>query len=315
MPAPLTGAALGNLRVIDMRTLVTLAQTQHFGQAARLLGTSQPVVSSRILRIEEQLGQHLVDRSNRSFALTPEGRLAVESFRDMLESVRSLADRLDRTDSPAPAIVRIGAIDTAVSSWLPSLVDRLHMRLPHLRIDLSIQGTADLLSDFAAGQLDLIFALEAGIGEDAHTWFACSYDMVWVCAPSRRPRKKVLDVAELAALPIISYPKNTPPFRLLAAYLQGEQALAEHLMSCNSLFAIINLAVSGHGVALVPRVTVLRELDEGTLVTLALEREISPMVLIASWHESSDRRLLQHINDETRREIRRFCENTDSVSL
>ncbi len=298
-----------------MRTMVTLAQTQHFGQAARLLGTSQPVVSSRVSRVEEQLGQTLIDRSSRSFTLTREGNIAVESFRGMLDAMLALTDQLDRTQGPAPAVVRIGAIDTAVSSWLPSLVDRLHLRLPHLRIELSIQSTADLLSDFADGRLDLIFALDAGIGEDAHTWFACSYDMVWVCAPSRQPRQRILSAVDLAALPIISYPENTPPFRLLAAYFQGERALARNMMSCNSLFAIINLAVSGHGVALVPRVTVRRELDEGTLVALSLARAISPMDLIATWHENSDRRLLAQINEETRADIRKFCAENTSVSV
>lgn len=295
--------------------MITLAQTRHFGQAAKLLGTSQPVVSSRISRLEEQLGQQLIDRSNRNFALTPEGRVAVDSFRGILYAVVTLAGTLDRTQHPAPVQMRIGAIDTAVSSWLPSLVDRLHLRLPHLRIELSIQRTADLLANFSDGKLDLIFALEPGIGEDAHTWFACSYDMVWVCAPERLPRKTPLSVMDLAELPIITYPENTPPFRLLASYFQGERALARNMVSCNSLFAIINLAVSGYGVGLVPHVTVTRELREGALVTLPIRRPISPMGLIASWHANSDRRLVQQVNAETRREIAQYCQTVDSVSV
>ena len=309
-PAPL---GVESVRVADMRTFVTLAQTRHFGQAARALGVSQPVVSSRIASIESQLGFAIIDRSARSFALTTEGRMILSSFREILSKLQELNGALRDAASDTPEIIRIGAIDTAVSSWLPELIDRLHIRFPGLRIALTIQGTQELLENVCAGTLDLVFGLAPAIGADIGTWAACEYEMSWVGAPSRIRRGHVHSVAELAQEQIIAFPPGTPPAALLAPYFQDEKALAANFISCNSLFAILALARRGDGIAAVPTVTVAQQLATGELVQLGVEKLLSSMPLIASWRTDRHKRLLGLISTETRREIASYCTREGTV--
>src|SRR5690625_5742377 len=76
----------------QLRQFLTLAETLHFGQAAKLLHMTQPPLSISIKKLEEELGGQLFIRTNQGTELTNFGRSllkpamhAVQAF----EEVRS----------------------------------------------------------------------------------------------------------------------------------------------------------------------------------------------------------------------------------
>ena len=46
-----------------MRTLVAVAETGAIGEAARVVGLSQPALSRRVQQLEEEFGAELIERS------------------------------------------------------------------------------------------------------------------------------------------------------------------------------------------------------------------------------------------------------------
>ncbi len=63
-----------------------LAETRHFGRAAALCNLSPSAVSRQLKRLEEMVGQHLLDRDNRQVRLTPAGRHFLEYARRSVPS-------------------------------------------------------------------------------------------------------------------------------------------------------------------------------------------------------------------------------------
>lgn len=76
--------ALNRLRLASY--FVTLSETMHFGQAAEVLGISQPALSQAIRTLEVEVGCRVFNRSAGGVSLTPEGQAALMRARSLLRA-------------------------------------------------------------------------------------------------------------------------------------------------------------------------------------------------------------------------------------
>jgi DNA-binding transcriptional LysR family regulator len=112
---------------------------------------------------------------------------------------------------------------------------------------------------------------------------------------------------DLAGMPIISFPKDTPPFQMVAPYFHDEQVLASKLTSCNSLYAIVSLIRDGFGVAALPSVAIRQELASGRLVSMRVTKHFPAMPVIASYRAVTHQKFIRAVADESRRAAALFC--------
>jgi DNA-binding transcriptional LysR family regulator len=295
------------MRVLDMMTFLVLARHRHFGRTAEELNTTQPAISSRLAMIEAEYGCKLVQRGDREFRLTPEGERALTAFRSVIETLEDLGNELRSGYAGATANVRIGAIDSVASTWMPHMIETLGEVAPYLRIELTVEGTKDLVEDMGRGEFDLIFCLDPAIGDGFRTFVACVWQMIWAGSPKLVDDQKTYSVDELARMPIITFPKDTPPYRQIAPYFQDERVLASKMTSSNSLFAMINLVIDGFGVAAVPTVTIERELAMGLLRPMKVSKRFPPMPIVATYQSSTHQKVIQLVADQARRSAEAFC--------
>ena len=75
--------------VMDYRCVVALSEEKSFSQAAEVLGISQPALTARLRRIEENLGVRLFERGRRGAEPTPAG----DAFTDAARRIIEMADR------------------------------------------------------------------------------------------------------------------------------------------------------------------------------------------------------------------------------
>ena len=65
----------------QLRYLIALADSAHFGRAAAAVNVSQPALSVQIRELEAALGVRLVERGAREAVITPTGRDIVRRAR------------------------------------------------------------------------------------------------------------------------------------------------------------------------------------------------------------------------------------------
>jgi len=288
------------MRILDLNTFLVLARNRHFGRTAQELNTTQPAISTRLAALEQEFGRRLVHRGDREFRLTPEGERALQVFQDILGSLQDLRSELDRGYSASVVTVRIGAIDSVASTWMPQLIETLHEIAPNLRVELTVETTKDLVQHMSKGELDMIFCLDPAIGDGFRSFVACVWQMIWAGSPKLVQKGRVYSVDELSRMPIVTFPKDTPPYRQIAPYFQDERVLASTLTSSNSLFAIINLIIDGFGVAALPTVTIERELKSGLLSEIDVKKWFPPMPIIATYQSSTHQNVIQLVADQVR---------------
>ena len=99
-----------NLR--DLKYLVAVAETGHFGAAAKRCFVSQPTLSSQIKKLELQLGVTIFERTNRSVRITPVGEEIITHARKSIEQADAIEQLAQSCQDPLAGPLRVGAIPT-----------------------------------------------------------------------------------------------------------------------------------------------------------------------------------------------------------
>lgn len=154
---------MADLKLKDLRYLVAVADTRHFGQAAARCYVSQPTLSAQLKKLEEYLGVQLVERHPRRIALTEAGQQVVARARRIIEASDEIVGLAELQRDPLAGRLRMALLPTIGPYLLPLVAQRIRRKLPRLELLLYEYQTAQMLEHLQAGEIDLgILALPAG---------------------------------------------------------------------------------------------------------------------------------------------------------
>ena len=168
-----------NLDMTALRSFVTVADTGGVTRAAQQLNLTQSAVSMQLKRLEESLGQPLLDRSGRGVSLTPQGEQLLSYGRRLLGLNDEVMARM--IDKAFEGEIRFGVPTDIVYPHVPSILKRFDREYPRMKINLISSYTRKLKEMLTTGAADLILTTEDEIGSDGET--LCTQQLVWVGAP------------------------------------------------------------------------------------------------------------------------------------
>src|SRR5579872_5460771 len=148
MPVP-------DVKLKDLRYLVAVADTRHFGRAAERCFVSQPTLSAQLKKLEDSLGVQLIERQPKRVALTDAGEEIVARARRILEASDEVVTLARSCRDPLAGRLRIAVLPTIGPYLLPQVAWALRKALPRLELQLYEYQTAPLLERLQAGALDL----------------------------------------------------------------------------------------------------------------------------------------------------------------
>jgi DNA-binding transcriptional LysR family regulator len=138
------------LDVDSVQAFVAIADLQSFTRAAKELGTTQGAISVMLKRLEERLGQKLIERTPRLVRLSAQGAVFLDVARDFLAAHdRALAG----LSSPRRRF-SLGIASHVAGSELPTLLARLSAHDPALTIEVRLDSSPVLLAAYDRGEID-----------------------------------------------------------------------------------------------------------------------------------------------------------------
>ncbi|MGU3575249.1 LysR family transcriptional regulator [Brucellaceae bacterium C25G] len=138
-----------------VEAFLLIAELQSFTKAAGVLNTTQAAVSLRLRKLEDALGQRLLERTPRHVRLTAAGEHFLQPARDFMAAGRRAADIF----SIQPARLSIGITHHLVGANLPKLLTSVNERETGVTLHLRTGGTRELLDLYDAGELDAVIIL------------------------------------------------------------------------------------------------------------------------------------------------------------
>jgi LysR family hydrogen peroxide-inducible transcriptional activator len=144
-----------DLKLKDLRYLVAVADTRHFGRAAERCFVSQPTLSTQLKKLEEYLGVQLIERQPKRVALTAAGEEIVTRARRILEASDEVVTLARAHRDPLAGALRIAMLPTIGPYLLPRVAREITKALPRLDLRLYEYPTAAMLAKLRAGEIDL----------------------------------------------------------------------------------------------------------------------------------------------------------------
>jgi LysR family hydrogen peroxide-inducible transcriptional activator len=170
----------------DLKYLVALADTGHFGKAAARTFVSQPTLSAQLKKLEEYLGVKLVERQPKNVQLTEVGKQVVVRARRMLDDGDEIVALARSNTDPLAGKLKIALIPTIGPYLLPRVMPKLRKALPHLGLMLYEYQTEPLLKRLRDGEIDLgILALP--VAQDGLEFQALYEEAFTVAVPNGHP--------------------------------------------------------------------------------------------------------------------------------
>ena len=142
----------------DLKTFLHLAESRHFGRSARAMHVSPSTLSRQIQRLEEDLGQPLFVRDNRTVTLTEAGEELRVFAQQTLLQYQQLRHTLDQQGPSLSGELHIFCSVTAAYSHLPPILDRFRAEHPSVEIKLTTGDAADAMEKVATNEADLAIA-------------------------------------------------------------------------------------------------------------------------------------------------------------
>lgn len=262
-----------------LRTFLAVHRAGSFTAGARLLGLSQPTVTTQVRALEERLGRQLFDRLPRGVASTAVADQLAADVSAPLDALAAVTGR-DHSDrrTPAEPVHLAGPAELLCLRALPALAP---LTGEGVRLRITAGLTDDLLEGLRAGRYDLVISTVRPRGRSVTAVPLMDEEFVLVAAPAWAGRIGSGTVAAegpaaLRAAPLITYAEDLPIARRYWRHVFGTRLSAQAAITVPDLRGVLAAVVAGAGVTVLPRYLCAAELASGALVAL-LEPEDPPI--------------------------------------
>ena len=279
---------ISSVSLSALRAFEAAARHLSFTRAGMELSVTQAAISHQVKSLEERLGLELFRRTPRGLVLTDEGRALMLPVG---ESFAQLSRALGQFESGRlKDVVTVGAVGTFAVGWL---MDRLpDFTLRHPMIDLRLLTNNNKV-DLAGESLDYAIRFGDGAWHGIHAEKIMDAPCAPVCSPATAEKLKT--PADLAACPLLrSYRSQDWPQWLRLA---GAPDVTARGTLFDSSWIMVQAALRGGGVALVPVAMFGRELERGDLVQpFAFEADLGSYWLTRLMSRSESRGMVSFRN-------------------
>ncbi len=241
---------MSRITLDQLTTFLSVVRLGGVRKASAGLNLTQPAITARIKNLEEALSCEVFDRTSVGMRLTKQGKRLL-SYAEQFERLSDMVAQDVIDPGSIEGNLRLGVSETIAQCWLPELIARLHGRYPRLEIEFNVDVSVNLRMGLMNREIDLAILLGPVSDYAVDNIELPGFDLAWYEAATAEN-----STAEpgYATRPVLTYARNTRPYRELKELLLERVGPAVSLFPSTSLSACFRLVEADLGVAVLPRV-------------------------------------------------------------
>lgn len=252
-----------------LRTFLAVYRSGSFTGAARLLGLSQPTVTTQMRALERQTGRELFERLPRGVAPTQVAEELAARIAAPLDELAAVAGPEPREGARPEPVHLAGPAEFLCTTVLPALAPLV---AEGVRLRVATGLTETLLDELRAGRHDLVIATARPRGRALPAVPLADEEFVLVAAPvwaeRLTDRLPAEGPAALHSVPLITYAEDLPIARRYWRHVFGRRLSCTAAVTVPDLRGVLAVVVAGAGFSVLPRYLCADELASGALVEL-----------------------------------------------
>ncbi|MHC5375566.1 LysR family transcriptional regulator [Enterococcus sp. LJL120] len=244
-----------------------VARQENFTKAAKQLFMTQSAVSHAMGDLEKEANTQLLERLHRGVRLTPAGEIFLQEILPILENFERVENHLPQLAQQLP--LRIGSCMTYAKSDLPSLIQQLQQE--KIRCKVTVGPAGEIAQLLEQGQIDIAFLEGQRTLEGYQQKPLASYPIGFYANQDFIDRHKVkFSFAEVLQQPLLLRERGSAVREALEASVTLRNFQLRPAWESNDSEALIEAALHGVGIAVLPEVLIAAELAAGTLIPLQI---------------------------------------------
>jgi DNA-binding transcriptional LysR family regulator len=255
----------------QLETFLAVAEERSFSRAAVRLHRTQPAVSQVIRKLEASVGETLFDRAARDGSLTAAGVLLRDYALRLMALRREASSALDELKSLERGRLQLAANEYTCLYLLPA-IDQFKKEFPHVSVTVHRMLASRIPEELTLRTFELGVISFRPDPAQFRTIAVYEDGLAFIVGPNH-PLAATgrVSINELGGENFIAHNVTSPLRRKVIEAFQRYRTPLNMGIELPTIEAIKRFVAMGNGVALVPHLTVARELETGDLVRVPVD--------------------------------------------
>jgi DNA-binding transcriptional LysR family regulator len=259
------------MELSQLEAFLVVAEERSFSRAALRLHRTQPAISQVIRKLEEAVGETLFDRAARDGSLTAAGVLLRDYALRLMALRREATSALDELKSLERGQLQLAANEYTCMYLLPA-IDAFRHEFPHVNVTVHRTLASRIPEELNLRTFELGVISFRPDPAQFRTIAVYGDTLSLIVSPSHPlAGAERVSINDLGKENFIAHNVMSPLRRKVIEAFQRYRTPLNMAIELPTIEAIKRFVAMGNGVALVPHLSVARELETGALVRVAVD--------------------------------------------
>lgn len=262
------------MEIGQLEAFIQVASFNSFSRAAEALFLTQPTVTARIQSLEREVGEELFERASRGVRLTDAGRSFLPYAQRALQALRDGQSVLEGARRASKGRLELGSARIVSTYVLPRILHNFRATFPGVDVSIKTGRSHDILDMVLSGEVQVGFTrtLAHPEIESIHLY---DEEIVPVAYPQHPlAQRGKISIYEVGREDLILYDPGSTYYIMINELCREAGVLPNVVMNLDSVEATKKMIEEGLGISFLPRNSLDRELELGTLVVLGVTEDM-----------------------------------------
>lgn len=242
-----------NITLKQIRTFITIAQSNSFAEASEILHLSQPALSISMKNLEETIGGKLLARSTRTLSLTPEGQQFLPIAKRLLTDFDDAFIELSELFSLKRGNLSLAAMPSFASTHLPQHLLAFTNKYQEIKVRIHDVIAEEAVAMVQSGKVEFAISFDPGEFDDL-TFETLFSDQLLAVFPADHALVQIGDLTwqQLSEYPFITLQRPSSIRMLMENTLAEQDLFLQIKYESNQLATVVQMVANKLGVSAIP---------------------------------------------------------------